>query len=91
MADLTCTEASEAAGEFALGILAPNQRARVAAHLLRCSDGRQEIVPMTAIGALAAGGDSRQRTPLGFNRKALARVHPCRCLSPRQWRPRPRS
>lgn len=46
MHDLTCLEVEDSAPGFALDILAPEQRARVAAHLLRCDDCRRTVSDM---------------------------------------------
>ena len=53
-------------GEFALGILPQNQRASVAAHLLRCPNCRRKIAPMTAIGVRLLELIPGREPPLGF-------------------------
>lgn len=46
MRDLTCTEVAESAPGFALDILDPQVRARVAAHLIRCPECRRSVTDM---------------------------------------------
>ena len=46
MHDLTCVEVVDSAPGFALDILEPRTRARVAAHLIRCPECRQAVTEM---------------------------------------------
>ena len=78
MADLTCAGVREISGEFALGILPHNERAGVAAHLLRCRECRQETTTMTAIGMRLMELIPGTEPPLGFDRRVLARFRPQR-------------
>jgi hypothetical protein len=58
--DLTCHEVTDSAPGFALDILEPGARARVAAHLLRCTDCRETVSDMqdSAARLLDVGGDT---------------------------------
>lgn len=46
MNDLTCREVADSAPGFALDILEPTARARVAAHLIRCAGCRETVTDM---------------------------------------------
>lgn len=46
MGDLTCDEVADSAPAFALDILEPEMRARVAAHLIRCPACRRTVTEM---------------------------------------------
>ena len=46
MRDLTCVEVNDSAPGFALDILEPDARARIAAHLIRCSGCRETVTGM---------------------------------------------
>lgn len=59
MRDLTCLEVADSAPGFALDILEPEARSRVAAHLLRCEACRRTVTGMqeSAAELLDTGGD----------------------------------
>ena len=76
MTELTCAQVSEVSGEFALRILPDEQRAAVAAHLLRCPHCRREVDQMTAIGNQLLELLPGTEPPLGFDRRVLARIRP---------------
>ena len=90
MSDLTCAEVHELSGEFALGILAHSQRARVAAHLLRCPDCRREIAPTMAIGVRLLELIPGTEPPLGFDVRCWPESTPAAGRSSRRSRPLPR-
>jgi anti-sigma-K factor RskA len=81
MIELTCTEVRDASAEFALGILPAEERASLAAHLLRCPSCREEVEGMMAVGARLLDLVPGTEPPLGFDRRALARVHGSRAAA----------
>ena len=76
MTDVTCVEAKEAAAEYSLGILPPEARARVAAHILRCRECRDEVEELSRIGEDLLELIPAAEPPLGFDRRVLASVQP---------------
>jgi len=70
----TCVEVRDAAAEFALDILEPAERSRVAAHLLRCPACREEVDAMVSVGARLIELVPGTEPPLGFDHRVLARV-----------------
>ncbi len=63
MRDLTCLEVADSAPGFALDILEPETRSRVAAHLLRCEACRRSVTDMQESAAqLLDTVDSRAET-----------------------------
>jgi len=89
MIELTCSQVRDASAEFALGILPAEERAAVAAHLLRCPSCRQEVEGMLAVGARLLDLVPGTEPPLGFDRRALARVHGSRAAARAGSRRRP--
>lgn len=81
MTNPTCAEVCDAAAEFALGILPAEERAAVAAHLLRCPACRDEVEQMMAVGSRLLDLVPGTEPPLGFDRRALARVHGSRAAA----------
>lgn len=59
MHELTCTEVADSAPSFALDILEPQVRARVAAHLIRCPGCRQTVTDMEESAAELLDLDAR--------------------------------
>lgn len=57
MRDLTCIEVADSAPGFALDILEPETRARVAAHLIRCPECRRTVTDMEDSAAELLGLD----------------------------------
>jgi hypothetical protein len=82
MNDPTCTEVHDAAAEYALDILEPEQRSAVAAHLIRCPECRAEVEAMSTVGARLLDLVPGTEPPLGFDRRVLARVRPRRRRGP---------
>jgi hypothetical protein len=76
MTDVSCAEARDAAAEFALGILPPDERSTVAAHILRCPECRREVDELGRIGADLLDLIPAAEPPLGFDRRVLAMVQP---------------
>ncbi len=76
MSELTCTGVREAAAEYALGILPPDERGPVAAHLLRCDECRAEVEEITRLGEDLLELIPAAEPPLGFDRKVLAVAAP---------------
>jgi anti-sigma factor RsiW len=78
MSDVTCAQARDAAAEFALGILPPDERSTVAAHILRCPECRQEVEELERIGTDLLDVIPDAEPSLGFDRRVLAAVQPRR-------------
>ena len=76
MSDFTCAQVNEAAAEFALGILAPDERESVEAHLQRCPTCRLEVESMQSVGTQLLDLVPGTEPPLGFDRRVLSRVKP---------------
>ncbi len=74
MTDLTCVEVHESAAEFALDILAPTERAAIAAHLLRCPMCREEVTEMQATADRLLALVPPTEPPVGFEQRVLDRV-----------------
>jgi hypothetical protein len=74
MNELSCEAVQESSAEFALGILPPSARARVAAHLLRCPDCRREVEEFGRLGDRLLDLVPGVEPPLGFDRKAVRRM-----------------
>jgi hypothetical protein len=74
MTQPTCAEVHDAAAEFALDILTPEERATIAAHLLRCPACRAEVDSMSAVGTQLLQLVPATEPPLGFEHRVLARV-----------------
>src|SRR5262249_27686356 len=87
MIELTCREVRDSSAEFALGILPAEERASVAAHLLRCPSCREEVEGMMAVGTRLLDLVPGTEPPLGFDRRVLARVHGSHAAArTRSWR-----
>jgi hypothetical protein len=74
MTQLTCAEAHDIAAEYALDILGPEERATVAAHLLRCPTCRAEVDSLSTVGTQLLQLVPATEPPLGFDHRVLARV-----------------
>lgn len=85
MNDVTCEEVRDAAAEFALGILPGDERAPLAAHLLRCQECRREVEELGRVGDDLLDLIPDAEPPLGFDRRVLATVQPRRFRTPRRW------
>jgi len=82
-ARLACSDVCDAAPEFALGILPPEERAAIARHLLTCRECRREVEELSAVGDDLLGLIPDAEPPVGFERKVLA------TMGPRRRRPGP--
>jgi hypothetical protein len=74
MTDLTCPEVRDLAAEFAFEILDSDERAAVAAHLLRCPACRQDVGEMQATAEQLLDLVPGTEPPLGFEQRVLDRV-----------------
>ncbi len=83
MTQLTCTDVHDAAAEYALDILEPEERSALAAHLLRCPTCREEVQALGTVATRLLELVPGTEPPLGFDRRVLARV---RDTTPRQRR-----
>lgn len=86
MSDFTCAQVNEAAAEFALGILAPDERESVEAHLQRCPTCRLEVESMQSVGTQLLDLVPGTEPPLGFDRRVLSRVKPAPSPIRRRYR-----
>jgi len=75
MTELTCAEARQAAAEFALDILEPDERVTILAHLAHCRACQDEVDSMSVVGARLLDLIPGTEPPLGFELRVLARVH----------------
>jgi hypothetical protein len=78
MTEMTCSEVEEAATEYALGLLPPDETRSVHGHLLGCSACRQEVADIRQIGDQLLELIPDAEPPLGFDRRVLAAVAPHR-------------
>ncbi len=83
---MSCAEVNEAAAEFALGVLPPDEREMVAAHLERCPACRLEIESMRSVGHQLLDLVPGTEPPLGFDRRVLARITPAHHPVRRRYR-----
>jgi hypothetical protein len=74
MSEMSCAQVQEASAEYALEILPPHERGRVAAHLLRCPSCRAEVQELSHLGARLLDLVPGAEPPIGFDSKVLARV-----------------
>jgi len=72
--ELTCAEARPVVVEYALDILEPDQRSRLAAHLLRCPACRAETDAFSGVATRLIELVPGTEPPLGFDRRVLAQV-----------------
>jgi anti-sigma-K factor RskA len=86
MREMTCAEVQDAAAEFALDILGPEDRSIVAAHLIRCSSCRAEVDSMHATAGRLLDLVPGTEPPLGFDRRVLKRVDAAGMRAKRRWR-----
>jgi len=82
MTNLTCAMARDAAAEYALDILEPEERSALAAHLVRCPACRAEVDAMSDVATRLIELVPGTEPPLGFDRRVLARV---RDITPAPW------
>jgi hypothetical protein len=82
MSERTCLQVRDAAGEFALDILPPHERAEIAAHVLRCEDCRAEIDSMILLASRLVDLVPRTEPPLGFDNRVMGGLAGHR----RRWR-----
>ncbi len=83
MAEPGCEEVRAAAAEAGLGILPLPERAALDRHLRACAACRGEVAAMEAVAARLLDLVPGTEPPLGFDRRALARVAPARRRRPR--------
>ncbi len=76
--ELPCAEAQDLAPEYGLGTLAPDQRGRMAAHLLRCPECRAEVEDFGRLGDALLQLIPAAEPPLGFDQRVLVAVQPRR-------------
>lgn len=76
--DLTCSEVADSAPGFALDILEPQTRARVAAHLIRCQDCRRTVTDMEESAADLLDLDGRMEWTYPEEAYEVAEVRPGR-------------
>jgi hypothetical protein len=74
MTEMSCAQVHEASAEYALEILPPDERGRVAAHLLRCPHCREEVQELSQLGARLLDLVPGVEPPIGFDSEVLARV-----------------
>ena len=74
MIEISCADVRDSAAEFALDILPSDERAVIAAHMLRCPACRLEIESMENVGTRLLELVPGTEPPLGFDRRVLARV-----------------
>jgi putative zinc finger protein len=86
VSDFTCAQVNEAAAEFALGILPPDERESVEAHLQRCPACRLEVESMQSVGTQLLDLVPGTEPPLGFDRRVLSRVKPAPSPMRRRYR-----
>lgn len=78
MTELTCAQAQEMAPEYGLGILATDEMAAVAAHLLRCQDCRRDAAAFAELADGLTEIIPAAEPPPGFDRRVLASLPPTR-------------
>ena len=78
MSEMTCAQIQASATEYALGILAPAERAGVAAHLLRCDQCRAEVQDISRVGDRLLDLVPDAEPPLGLDHRILATMRPRR-------------
>jgi hypothetical protein len=74
MHDLSCDEVRDAAAEFALDIISPDEKAAVAAHLVDCPACREDVGGMQESASRLLDLVPGTEPPLGFDRRVLARA-----------------
>jgi hypothetical protein len=78
MSSLTCAEVREAATEYALGLLPPQEARAVAAHVPACPECRREVDDIRRIGDRLLELVPGTEPPLGFDDRVLKRIAPRR-------------
>jgi hypothetical protein len=86
MREMNCSQVQDAAAEFALDVLDPEERSIVAAHLIRCSACRAEVDSMQAAAGRLLDLVPGTEPPLGFDRRVMKRVDSAGLRSRRRWR-----
>lgn len=74
--DRSCEEVRDAAAEYGLGLLGPDETTAVARHLMSCPDCRREVDQMAALGEELIDLVPDAEPPLGFDRRVLAGIGP---------------
>lgn len=72
MTDLSCAQVEDAATEYALGILPPDEATAVAEHLSVCPSCRQQVNDIRAIGDRLLDLVPDAEPSLGFDQRVLA-------------------
>ncbi len=72
MTELTCEQARDLAPEYGLGILEPDERAAMAAHVLRCPECRRETEEFARLGDDLMEVIPAAEPPPGFDGRVLA-------------------
>ncbi len=75
MTDLTCEQARDLAPEYGLGILEPDERAAMAAHVLRCPECRRETEEFARLGDDLMEVIPAAEPPPGFDGRVLESLH----------------
>jgi predicted anti-sigma-YlaC factor YlaD len=78
MTELMCEQARDLAPEYGLGILAPEDRAAMAAHVLRCPECRSEVDDYAQLSDDLMTVIPAAEPPPGFDRRVLESLHPRR-------------
>ena len=84
MTELTCEQARDLAPEYGLGIAAQEERAAMAAHVLRCPECRSEVDEFARLGDDLMEVIPAAKPPPGFDRRVLESLQPRR-RSRRGW------
>jgi hypothetical protein len=82
---MTCLGVQHSAAEFALGVATVEERAAIAAHLVRCTECRAEIAALSLVASRLFDLVPGTEPPLGFDRRVLSHVARDR-RSRRSWR-----
>ena len=75
MTELTCEQARDLAPEYGLGILAQEERAAMAAHVLRCPECRSEVEDYIRLGDDLMEVIPAAEPPPGFDRRVIESLH----------------
>jgi Putative zinc-finger len=75
MIELRCADVRDAAAEYALDILDPEERATIARHLAHCPACQAEVDEMSSVGDRLLELVPGTEPPLGFDRRVLAQVN----------------
>jgi anti-sigma-K factor RskA len=74
MTEIRCAAVRDAAAEYALDILDPEERVVIAEHLAHCPSCQAEVDAMTGVGARLLDLVPGTEPPLGFDHRVLAQV-----------------